>query len=140
MLRFLCVALGSAVGGVARYGLGTWLQRRLNDVIPHGTLPPYLPLPIGTMIVNITGSFLIGVLLVAIGKETHQSHYLFLLLVVGVCGGYTTFSSFSAETVLLVESGALGVAALNVTASLAFAFLGTFAGMYVTRMLMSQPA
>lgn len=140
VLRFLCVAVGSAVGGLARYGLGTWLQRHLNSVVPRGAEPPYLPLPAGTLVVNVTGSFLIGVLLVLIGRDTQQSHLAYLLLVVGVCGGYTTFSTFSADTVLLVESGAFGIAALNVAASLALAFAGTLAGMYLTRMVVGRMA
>ncbi|MDB4915560.1 MAG: crcB [Gemmatimonadetes bacterium] len=138
MLRFLCVAIGSAIGGLARYGLGTLVQRRFNGVVPRGAFPPYMPLPVGTLVVNVTGSFLIGVLLVAIGRETHQSHFVYLLLVVGVCGGYTTFSAFSADSVLLVESGALGIAALNVALSFALAFAGTFAGLYLTRMVLGR--
>ena len=137
-MNYLCVAVGSAVGGLARFVLGTWFQRRLENVVPRGVTAPFLPLPIGTLAVNVTGSILIGVLLVLVGRQTSQSNTVYLLLVVGFCGGYTTFSTFSADTMALIESGAPGIAALNVSASLAFAFVGTFAGVYLTRMVVGR--
>ena len=133
MLNYLYVAFGSAAGGLARFIVGTWLQRRLDDLVPRSIAAPFLPLPIGTLIVNVSGSFLIGILIVAMARQPAHSNMINLLLVVGLCGGYTTFSTFSADTVALIESGAPGIAALNVAASLALAFAGTLAGFLLAR-------
>ena len=138
MLSYLYVAIGSAAGGLARFVVGTWLQRRLDDLLPHGNHAPFLPFPIGTLLVNVSGSFLIGVLIVAMARQTAHSNVIYLLLVVGLCGGYTTFSTFSADTIGLIESGAVGIAALNVAASLALAFAATFAGFFLARALMGR--
>src|SRR5471032_2485006 len=112
MLNYLYVAVGSAVGGVARFAIGTWLQRRLDDMIPRTTTLPSLPFPIGTLIVNVTGSFLLGVILVVVARSGEHANTTRLLLAVGLCGGYTTFSTLSADTVGLLESGGSGLALL----------------------------
>ena len=137
MLQYLYVAIGSALGGVARWSLGGWLQRRLVDSARTGGAPAF---PIGTLFVNVSGSFLLGVILVFIARQGDDSMAMRLLLAVGFCGGYTTFSSFSADTVALVESGATTLAALNVAASLALSFAGTFGGVILGRALWGVPA
>src|SRR4051812_25063428 len=105
MLSYFYVALGSAAGGLARFVLGTWLQRQLDDWAPRTSGVPALPFPIGTLIVNVTGSFLLGVVLVVVARQGPQANAIRLLLAVGVCGGYTTFSTLSADTVGLIENG-----------------------------------
>ena len=84
--------------------------------------------PIGTMVVNISGCFLIGIL-VRQFMNMQLSHDLRALLIVGFCGGYTTFSTFSAETLTLVEGGEYARASLYVLLSVGLCLLGTFAGM-----------
>jgi CrcB protein len=133
MLSYAYVAVGSAIGGLARFVLGTWLQRHLDDLVPRGSAAPFLPFPIGTLIVNVTGSFLLGVILVAVDRQGAHANATRLLLAVGLCGGYTTFSTFSADTVGLLESGGTGLAAMNVAASLVFAVAATFAGVLLAR-------
>jgi CrcB protein len=133
MLNYLYVALGSAAGGLARVLAGVWLQERLGDVMPHSGAKPF---PIGTLLVNVTGSFLIGVLIVALARRTSNAAALHSLLVLGFCGGYTTFSTFSADTMALIESGAGGLAATNVLASVALALLATLAGAALGRVLL----
>ena len=132
MRNYLLVAIGSAVGGMLRLMLGTWFQLRLGDVVPSAGPRPF---PIGTLLVNIGGSFLIGVLLVLVNRPSMPSSVIQYLLVVGVCGGFTTFSTFSADTVALLETGAAGLASLNVAASLACTFAATWAGVALTRSL-----
>ena len=135
MLNYVYVAIGSAAGGLARLVVGTWLQERLGGWMPHAGAKPF---PIGTLLVNASGSFLIGVLIVAMARHTAQANTINFLLVVGVCGGYTTFSTFSADTVALLETGAGGLAALNVAASLGVAFAATLAGAMLCRALMPR--
>jgi CrcB protein len=133
MRSYLYVALGSAAGGLVRFGLGTWLQRHLDDRVPRAGA---LSFPIGTLLVNVTGSFLLGLLVVAIARHGDDGDAMRLLLGVGFCGGYTTFSTFSFDTIALVESGAGTLAAVNVAASLALALLATFAGAALGRALL----
>lgn len=111
------VALGGAVGSAARFGLSALLQTRATTA-----------LPLGTLVVNITGSFLLGFLLrYALGSPI-ISPEIRALLTTGFCGGYTTFSTFSYETIALLEDGdwrRAGVYVLSsVVLSLAAAWLG----------------
>jgi CrcB protein len=133
MGSYLYVAIGSAIGGLARFVLGSWFQRRLDEWMPRAGV---LPFPVGTLIVNVTGSFILGVLAVAVARDGDGADVMRWLLAVGFCGGYTTFSTFSHETVVLMERGAGTLAAVNVAASLALAFLGTFAGVALGRTLL----
>jgi fluoride exporter len=118
----LYVALGSAVGGVSRYLLGGLIQRLLNTTFPAGTL-----------LVNISGSFLLGAILrYAIDTPTFSPEVR-ALLTIGFCGGYTTFSTFSYETVALLEDGEWTRAGLYVGASVLLSLVGTFLGFAVAR-------
>ena len=133
MGSYAYVAIGSALGGVARFTLGGWLQRRLDASMPHAGLFAF---PIGTLLVNVTGSFVLGILAVAIVRRGPDAEAMRLLLAVGFCGGYTTFSTFSFDTVALLENGGGTLAALNVVASVALALLATFAGVALGRLLL----
>ncbi len=100
----LLVMVGGALGTLARYLVSTW------------ALPVSSQLPWGTIIINISGSLLIGffgTLTLASGRYP-ASESLRLFVLIGLCGGYTTFSSFSLQTLDLVRSGELGRAALNI--------------------------
>jgi CrcB protein len=104
MARFLLVCLGGALGTGARYLLAGWTQRILGPAFPSGTLA-----------VNLIGSFLLAALMYA---GTHTSMTMpattRIVLATGVLGGFTTYSSFSYETLECLQDGAWGVAALNV--------------------------
>jgi CrcB protein len=111
------IAAGSAIGGVSRYLVGGLVQRTLDTTFPAGTL-----------LINVTGSFLLGAIL-RYGVETPTLTPEFrAFLTVGFCGGYTTFSTFSYEAVALLEDGEWGRAGayvgLSVLLSLAAALLG----------------
>ncbi len=119
MTSYLLVALGSALGGVARFWLTTLFAQRFGDSFPWGTV-----------FINVTGCFLIGLAdawmrpdgHAALGPGARQ------FLMVGILGGYTTFSSFSVQTLHLMENGrtlgAAGHIALSVVACLAAVWLG----------------
>jgi CrcB protein len=121
MIAVLQVALGGAVGAVLRYLTGIGMIRLLG----HGSFP----LPILT--VNVVGSFLMGVFVVAAANRglTHLSP----LVMTGFLGGFTTFSAFSLETVTLYERGDVGQAALYVGLSVALSVGGLLAGLWVAR-------
>jgi CrcB protein len=107
-MPYLWVALGGALGSVARYAFSGRAVRWLGAEFPYGTL-----------FVNVTGSFTIGLLaaLVASDGRPLLGADARAFLLVGVLGGFTTFSSFSLETLNLARSGALGPATLNVAGS-----------------------
>ena len=138
MLSYLYVAIGSAAGGLARFVIGTWLQRRLDDWAPRAGVAPYLPFPIGTLIVNVTGSFLLGAILVVVSRQGQHANAMRLLLAVGLCGGYTTFSTFSADTVGLMENGGGTLAAVNILASIGLGLLAVLAGSFVARAVLGR--
>jgi CrcB protein len=118
----LYIALGSALGGLSRYWLGGLIQRA------HGG-----SFPLGTLVINVTGSLLIGFLLRYSLDSAAVSPEIRALLTIGFCGGYTTFSTFSWETVALIEDGDWRRAMLYVGASVLLSVLGTVAGVALAR-------
>jgi len=120
-MAILLIALGGAAGSVLRYLLGGLVQRSSGGGFP-----------VGTLVVNITGSFLIGVLSQHyINTQTHPLAR--AALITGLCGGYTTFSAFSLEAVGLIEGGEMGKAAAYVVLSVVISIAATFAGMAAVR-------
>jgi len=120
---YLLIALGGAAGSLLRYSLGGAVQRLSESGFP-----------VGTMFVNVSGCFLIGVLLRQF-LNMQLSHDLRALLIVGFCGGFTTFSTFSAETITLIDGGEYGRAAAYVAFSVGLCLLATLAGMTMMRMV-----
>jgi CrcB protein len=138
MMNYVYVAVGSAIGGVARFVVGSWVQRRLDDMMPRVGA---IAFPIGTLIVNVRGSLLLGAILVVVARQQGESaNATRLLLAVGLCGGYTTFSTFSAETLGLMENGGSGLAMLNIAASVALGVVAVFAGAFLARAALGRPA
>jgi CrcB protein len=115
----LIAGAGGFVGSAARYALTTWVTTRLAS----GTLFPW-----GTLSVNILGSLAIGALVGAMVELGDLSERMRLLLVVGVLGGFTTFSAFSNETFALVREGQTAMAAAYVAATLAAGLAAVWAG------------
>ncbi len=113
----LLVALGGALGSMARYGAAAAVNRWAQS-----------PFPWGTLFVNVVGSFLIGLSMVLLMKAGEWRENYRLLLVTGIMGGFTTFSSFSWETWKLIEDGRLPLAAANVFMSVAICLIATLAG------------
>ena len=111
------IAVGSALGGVGRYVIGTALQQRVG-----------IAFPVGTLIVNITGSLLLGFLLRYALGVTQISPEVRAFLTTGFCGGYTTFSTFTYDTAVMFESGQFRRAALYITLSIVVSLVAMFAG------------
>lgn len=100
----------------------------------HRALPPTFPY--GTLTVNVVGSLAVGVLSgVFAARADSRDHVLQLFLIAGVCGGFTTFSAFSADTFRLIERGAMGAAAANVVLQVAASLAAVFAGFWFARQL-----
>lgn len=116
------IALGSAIGGVSRYLLGLFIQRWSGSAFP-----------IGTLLINISGSLLLGFLLRSALFSVDARPVIRAMLTTGFCGGYTTFSTFSYETASMVEDGLYSRAALYVTLSIVVSLLGTFIGFQLAR-------
>jgi len=115
------IALGGAAGSVLRYLVGGAAQRMSGSAFP-----------IGTFLVNVTGCFLIGILAQHyMNTQTHP--HMRALLITGLCGGYTTFSAFSLETVGLLQGGEYQKAAAYIVLSLALSVMATFAGIAAVR-------
>jgi CrcB protein len=122
MYLILLVAGGGAVGSVLRYLLASTIQRLTG-----------LMFPLGTVVVNILGCLAIGLLYVWIIERAGGRPDLRALLMIGVLGGFTTFSSFSLETVTLMMQGSYASAALNVAVSVIACVLGTMLGIAIAR-------
>jgi CrcB protein len=114
MNMVLLVALGGALGSLARYFMASRIQTATG-----------WNCPLGTVLVNILGCFLIGILYVLLVARPDPRHELRALLITGVMGGFTTFSSFSLETVTMAMNGNYGGASLNVVVSVVACLVGT---------------
>ena len=112
------IALGGAAGTVARYLLSLGMQRTSNEF------------PFGTFLINVTGSFLIG-MLARVLSTPGSNPVLRAALTIGFCGGFTTFSTFSAEFVNLVEQGRALRAIVYVVASVTVGVSATLFGLFV---------
>jgi CrcB protein len=116
MFNYFMVAIGGALGSVARFWISTIVAERVTETFP-----------LGTLIVNVTGSFVIG-LLAALLRSTNAHNSTRALLMTGVCGGYTTFSSFSLQTLQLLHAGNYYYAALNTALSFVLCMIAVWLG------------
>jgi CrcB protein len=123
MKIILAIGAGSFIGGISRYLLSTSVNAKYISAFP-----------IGTMLVNITGCLLIGVVYGFVDKGMMSSDWK-LFLATGLLGGFTTFSAFSIETVGLLRVGQFGYAAAYVSASVIIGLLATVAGIFLVKFL-----
>jgi CrcB protein len=128
MSMYLWIALGSALGGVARFWASGWVAERFGETFPWGTL-----------LVNVTGSFLIGFFATLTGTEgrllVNPTFRQFFMM--GLCGGYTTFSSFSLQTLNLSREGEFFRAGWNILLSVFLCLVAVWLG-HLAAMLLNQ--
>jgi CrcB protein len=124
MIGYLMIALGGAVGAIARYEMTNLIQHRAHVGFPYGTF-----------VVNITGCLVIGLAIGLLDEGIITNPNWRLLLVTGFVGAYTTFSTFEAETFNSVKAGAVAIALANVVGSVVVGFLAVWAGVIVARLV-----
>jgi CrcB protein len=118
----LAVAVGGAIGSVARYLVGIGSGKLFG-----------LDFPWGTLIINIAGSFLIGVFVESFALKWDLPQAARVFLTVGICGGFTTFSTFSLDSYLLIDRGELWPAAAYIAGSVTLSIAALFAGLQLIR-------
>ena len=116
MDRYLVVFAGAGIGGLTRYIAGTWILARFGGRF------------LGTFVINVTGSFLIGLLMTLLTERFHPHPNWRLFLVVGILGGYTTFSSFEYEIYSAMREGARMMGVVYVLSSVVIGYLGVWLG------------
>lgn len=124
MNQVMAIAAGGALGSVLRYGLSTWVHSLAGRGFPYGTLA-----------VNVLGCLAMGFLFVLLVERMGESAIWRAGLLIGVLGGFTTFSTFSIETFNLIEQGAMAKAAGNMAASLVLCVGATWLGVLSARQL-----
>jgi len=122
LMNYLIVFLGGGTGAALRHGVNVAMARLVGTSFPFATL-----------FENVSGSLVMGALVAYLAFKGGASQHLRLLLATGILGGYTTFSAFSLDAILLYERGELGLAALYVAASVSLSIAGLFAGLWIVR-------
>lgn len=123
MKQALLVFFGGGFGSVARYYVGKWLNNAENTI------------PYGTLLSNILGSLLIGVILGYLAKTSNLSESHSLLLATGFCGGFTTFSAFAYENQLFLKNGDYFSFLSYTLGSLILGFIAVFVGLYISKLI-----
>jgi CrcB protein len=122
-MTLVAISIGAVLGANARYLLGGWIAERFGTSFPYGTL-----------VINVTGSILIGIALV-IASDRLAPSWFRPFVAIGFLGSYTTFSTFSFETLNLVEDGAWLLAAVNAVGSVVAALVGVYLGTILARQI-----
>lgn len=124
MQSFLLISLGAVLGANCRYWLGGWAVQRFGAAFPYGNL-----------IINLSGSFILGLFMVLVTDRFMVDPHLRLLVAIGFLGSYTTFSSYTYESVSLVLSGQLWLGLLNLFGSSLLGGLATLLGIWLGRLV-----
>ncbi len=122
------ISIGAAMGATVRYGLTRFIHYQLNDTFPYGTLT-----------VNALGSFLLGLLYVLLVERSLLPPAWRILLTVGLLGSFTTFSTFSLETLLLLREGSFRLAFMYVLASVGVGLIGVWLGLNIASFWTERP-
>ncbi|HEV8593237.1 MAG TPA: fluoride efflux transporter CrcB [Pyrinomonadaceae bacterium] len=122
--NILLVGLGGFIGSILRYFVSVLAATQISSAFPFGTI-----------IVNVAGCFLIGVIFALSEKGNVLTPEWRVFLTTGFCGGFTTFSTFSYESMRLLQDGQFLFLALNLTLSVAVGFAATYLGMFVIKIL-----
>jgi fluoride exporter len=122
LLKYVLVGVGGCLGSILRFWVGSYIGSRMGTRFPYGTL-----------VINITGSFLIGLVFALLTTRTHWSSNWRYLIPIGFIGGYTTFSSFEYETLRTIQDGQIGLGFLYVALSVVVGFVAVWVGVMAGR-------
>ncbi len=123
MLKYVAIGIGGFLGAIARYALGTYIGGRYG-----------VRFPLGTFVINVSGCFLIGLIMPLLARATASVYWQYLIPI-GFIGAYTTFSTFEYETLRAVQDGQMMTGLLNVGLSLFLGFIAVWAGAAIGRVL-----
>jgi len=123
LLKYVVVGVGGFLGAIARYALGTYIGGRYG-----------VRFPLGTFVINVSGSFLIGLILTLLARTTASAYWRYLIPI-GFIGAYTTFSTFEYETLRAIQDGQLMTGFLNIALSLVIGFIAVWAGAAIGRVM-----
>lgn len=121
-MNYILVFLGAGIGGTLRYFISTFLQKNISVVMPFGTL-----------LVNFLGSFILGFLIFGLDEKQLVSQKMKIFLGIGFCGGLTTFSTFSLETINLFRDYEFLLASINVIANVILSLSAIYLSYIITR-------
>jgi len=124
MMSIISIAIGGAAGSLCRYGMSNGIYLLLGRSFPYGTLA-----------VNILGSFIMGSVYILMIERVSISEELRAGITIGLLGAFTTFSTFSIETINLIESGEILKAGLNILFSVTLCIAGCWLGMHLSRQI-----
>lgn len=119
---YLAISVGAVLGANMRFLLGGWISDRLGSAFPYSTL-----------VINVTGSIIIGFLMILITEKVVAPDWVRPMLIIGFLGSYTTFSTFSYETLALAREGSYLEAVGNVVASVGLSIAGVLLGAALAR-------
>lgn len=125
MTYYLVIAFGGAIGAMSRYWLSTFTEKYNPGVFP-----------LGTFVVNLVGSLLIGIVFVVVSEKLQLEPQLRPLVMIGFLGAFTTFSTFSMDALLLMQQGYYGTAAGYIVFSVISCLFAAWLGMAVTRLVL----
>ena len=124
MINYILVSLGAAIGGALRYGLSSYVNKSQSSIFPTGTL-----------LVNVLGSFVLGIIMFYLSEKEIIGNEIRLFLSVGLCGGFTTFSTFSYETLMLFRDSEFSLAAYNILLNVVFSLLGIYLAYLISKLI-----
>jgi len=124
MKLYLIVAFGSGIGGMLRYYISDFIQKNSSSLFPYGTLT-----------VNIVGSFILGLIIFYLDSLKLISSEMRLFLTIGLCGGLTTFSTFSYETVKLIQDSQYLLAGSNILLNVFVTILAVLLAAFISKLL-----
>ena len=123
-MNYLYVSIGAAIGGVLRFGISKLIYKIFTN-----------PFPTGTLVVNVVGSFLIGLIMFYLEPKEILTPGMRLLLTVGFCGGFTTFSTFSYETISLFRDSEIFLGSLNVLLNVFLCLIGVYLAYLLSKLV-----
>jgi len=123
LLKYIMIGVGGCAGSIARYVVGSYIGSRLGIRFPYGTF-----------VINMSGSFLIGFIMVLLSRTTASQNWRYLIPI-GFIGAYTTFSTFEWETLRAIQEGTPVIGLLNVVLSLIIGFIAVWAGYELGRVV-----